>query len=335
MLGADLIGPADVLVRGIAALEEAGPEEVAFLGDPRRRSEASRSGAAVLIVPRDYCPAAGEPARVRLAVDRPYEAFARVGSLFYRPPELAPGIHPTAVLDPTATVGYGVRIGAYAVIGAGVQIGSRSQIFPHCVLYEEASVGEDCVLHSHVVLRERVRLGSRCILHNHVTLGADGFGYVRDESKRWVKIAQNGTLVVDDDVEIGALSAADRAALGQTHVGRGVKIDNLVQIGHGDQIGEDSLLCGQVGLAGSVRIGKRVILAGQVGVADHARIGDDVTVSAQSGVTGELPAGMTASGTPACENLAWRKQVAALRQLPEALRRLRRLERCPRAPGAD
>ena len=328
LLEGDLVGPGDLTVRAIASLEDAGPQSLAFLGAPRLREAARRSRAGVLIVPRGYRPADDEPEdRARIEVADPYRAFARASTLFHHAVDLDPGIHPTAVIHPTSSIAGGARIGAYAVIGARVSIGPNSRIFPHCVLYDDARVGADCILHSHAVLREGVQLGDRCILHNHVTLGADGFGYVRDEEKRWIKIAQNGRVVVGDDVEIGALSAIDRAALGQTRVDRGVKIDNLVQVGHGDQIGEDALLCGHVGLAGSVRIGKRVILAGQVGVADHVTIGDDATVTAQGGVAADLPPGIIASGTPAGDNLAWRKQVAALRQLPELLRRVRRLER--------
>jgi UDP-3-O-[3-hydroxymyristoyl] glucosamine N-acyltransferase len=195
------------------------------------------------------------------------------------------------------------------------------------VLYDGVEIGEDCVLHSAVQVRERCRLGNRVVVQNGAVIGADGFGFARDENGRYHKFPQVGIVVVEDDVEIGAQSAIDRAALGETRVGRGSKLDNLVQVGHSVTIGEDSVLAGQVGIAGSTRIGKRVTLAGQVGVAGHLEIGDGATATAQTGIPSSVEAGALVSGYPAIENRAWLKSSAVFAKLPELARRLRELER--------
>jgi len=195
------------------------------------------------------------------------------------------------------------------------------------VLYAEVELGEECVLHSGVQIRERCRLGDRVVVQNGAVIGSDGFGFARDEAGRYQKIPQVGIVVLEDDVEIGALVAIDRAALHETRVGRGTKIDNLVQIGHSVSIGSDTVLAGQVGIAGSTRIGSRVTLAGQVGVAGHLTVGDGVIASAQSGIPSSVEAGAFVSGYPAIDNRAWLKSSAVFPRLPELLKRLRELER--------
>jgi len=259
--------------------------------------------------------------------NNPYLTYARAVSLLHADSGPPAGIHPAAVVDPSAQLGADVHVGALAVIGPRVRVGARSVIHPHVVLYPDVEIGEDCRLHSGVQVREGCRLGHRVVLQNGVVIGGDGFGFAKDEAGRYEKIPQIGRVIVEDDVEIGALTAVDRASLGETRIGRGTKIDNLVQIGHSVVIGHDTVIAGQVGIAGSTRIGNRVTLAGQVGVVGHLTISDDVIVTAQSGIPGSLEPGTIVSGSPAFENRAWLKAVAVFQKLPDFARRLRELTR--------
>src|ERR687887_1154094 len=228
--------------------------------------------------------------------------------------EFEPFIHPSAVIDPSARLGEGVAVGACAVVGRDVVIGDRVRIFPNVTVYDGVRVGEDSVLHSGVRLREGTKVGARVIVHNNAVVGSDGFGYAKDERGRWLKIPQTGRVVVEDDVEIGAGTTVDRASVGETRIRRGAKLDNLVQVGHSCAVGEDALLCAQVGLAGSSRVGRRVILAGQVGVAGHLEIGDDVVLTAKSATSHDVPAGRVLSGIPAFDNRDWLRATAAFRR---------------------
>jgi UDP-3-O-[3-hydroxymyristoyl] glucosamine N-acyltransferase len=214
-----------------------------------------------------------------------------------------------------------------AVIGPRAQVGARSVIHPHAVLYEDVVLGEDCLLHSGVQVREGCRLGRRVVVQNGAVIGSDGFGFAKDAEGRYQKIPQVGIVEIEDDVEIGALVAIDRSSLGVTRVGRGTKIDNLVQIGHSVSIGQDTVVAGQVGIAGSAKIGDRVVLAGQVGVVGHLELGDGVIASAQTGIPRSLPAGAYVSGSPAIDNRAWLKSTAVFAKLPDLQKRLRELER--------
>jgi UDP-3-O-[3-hydroxymyristoyl] glucosamine N-acyltransferase len=321
-LGCELRGDGDVEVAGVAGIEQAGPGDVTFLANPRYAPHLAETRAAAVIL------APGHEAAVPcLVTDQPYLAFTRAVALLRPPSRPAPGVHPSAQVDPTALLGSDVHVGALAVVGRGVRVGARCTIHPHVVLYEGVTVGEDCVLHSGVQVRERCRLGNRVVVQNGAVIGGDGFGFARDEGGRYQKFPQVGIVVVEDDVEIGALSAVDRAALGETRIGRGTKLDNLVQVGHSVAIGEDSVLAGQVGVAGSTRIGSRVTLAGQVGVAGHLTIGDGVVATAQTGIPGSVERGAVVSGYPAIENHAWLKASALFAKLPELQKRLRELER--------
>ncbi len=219
-----------------------------------------------------------------------------------------------------------MHVGAFAVVGPRARVGARTVLRPHVVLYEDVTVGEDCHLHSGVQVRERCRLGDRVVVQNGAVIGADGFGFARDGDGQYHKFPQVGTVVIEDDVEIGALTAIDRAALGETRVGHGTKLDNLVQVGHSVTIGRDCVLAGQVGIAGSTHIGDRVTLAGQVGVAGHLTISDDAIVTAQSGIPGFVEKGRILSGSPAIDNRAWLKSTAVFARLPELQRRIRELE---------
>ena len=321
-LGCELRGDGELEIRGVAGLDEAGPGDLSFLANPRyaEKLRATRAGA-VVVAPGHEAPVPS------LVCDNPYLAFSRAVALVRAQPRPAPGVHPSAHVHATAVVGDGVHVGALAVVGAGVRVGARSVLHPHVVLYDGVLVGEDCELHSGVQVRERCRLGDRVVVQNGAVIGADGFGFARDAEGRYHKFPQVGIVVVEDDVEIGALAAIDRAALGETRIGRGSKLDNLVQVGHSVTIGEDSVLAGQVGVAGSTRIGRRVTLAGQVGVAGHLEIGDGVVATAQTGIPSSVEPGAVVSGYPAIENRAWLKASAVFAKLPELLRRLRELER--------
>jgi UDP-3-O-[3-hydroxymyristoyl] glucosamine N-acyltransferase len=306
----------------VAGIESAGPGDLSFVANPKYASHLRTTRAsAVIVAPQLETPL---PA---LLSDNPYLAFARAVALLHPEPRPASGVDASARVDPTATLGEGVHVGALAVVGPRVRVGARSVLHPHVVLYEDVSIGEDCRLHSGVQVREGCRLGDRVVVQNGAVIGSDGFGFAKDAAGRYEKIPQRGIVVVEDDVEIGALSAIDRAALGQTRIGRGSKLDNLVQVGHSVSIGEDSVLAGQVGIAGSSVVGSRVTLAGQVGVAGHLTIGDGVVASAQTGIPSDVPAGAFVSGYPAIDNRAWLRSSAVFAKLPELLKRVRELER--------
>jgi UDP-3-O-[3-hydroxymyristoyl] glucosamine N-acyltransferase len=224
-------------------------------------------------------------------------------------------------------LGWGVSIGPYVVLGDRVRVGDGATLHPHCVVYADAEIGAGCLLHSGAVVREGVRLGRGVILQNGAVIGADGFGFAPRGDGSWHKIPQAGTVTLGDEVEVQALSCVDRATVGVTSVGRGTKIDNLVQVGHGCRIGDDSLLCGQVGLAGSTKVGSRVTLAGQAGTAGHCTIGDGATVAAQSGVLGDIEPGATVGGSPALDIQQARAVMIHLARLPELAKRVKTLEK--------
>jgi UDP-3-O-[3-hydroxymyristoyl] glucosamine N-acyltransferase len=321
-LGCELRGDGAVEIGGVAGLEQAGPGDLTFLANPRYLPYlATTRAAAVVLAPGHET---GVPC---LLSDNPYLTFARAVALLRPPTRPAPGVHPSAQIDPTAVLGADVHVGALAVVGQGAHVGARSALHPHVVLYEGVEVGEDCVLHSGVQVRERCRLGNRVVVQNGAVIGADGFGFAHDGEGRYHKFPQVGIVVVEDDVEIGALTAIDRAALAETRIGRGAKLDNLVQVGHSVTIGEDAVLAGQVGIAGSTRIGSRVTLAGQVGVAGHLTIGDGAIATAQTGIPSSVENGAVVSGYPAIENRSWLKSSAVFAKLPELQKRLRELER--------
>jgi len=320
-LGCELHGDGEVEIRGVAGVEQAGPGDLTFLANPKYAAHlAGTKASAVVLAP-------GHDAAVpRLVAKNPYLTFARAVDLLCPSSRPASGIDPRAHVDPTAVLGADVHVGAFAVVGPRARVGARSVLRPHVVLYEDATVGEDCLLHSGVQVRERCRIGDRVVVQNGAVIGADGFGFARDEDGRYQKFPQVGTVVIEDDVEVGALTAIDRAALGETRVGRGTKVDNLVQIGHSVTIGRDSVLAGQVGIAGSTRVGDRVTLAGQVGVAGHLAIGDGVVATAQTGIPSSVESGKIVSGYPAIDNRAWLKSSAVFAKLPELQRRVRELE---------
>ncbi|MFZ0705154.1 MAG: UDP-3-O-(3-hydroxymyristoyl)glucosamine N-acyltransferase [Candidatus Korobacteraceae bacterium] len=307
-------------ITGVAGIEEAAAGQITFIANPKYVASAKTTKAAAIIVGNDF--PAGEMALLRS--ENPYLAFARAIDLFYKPPHYAPGIHPTAIIAESARLGANAHIGAYVVIGDEVEIGDSAVLLPHVVIYRGARIGNNFFAHAHAVVREYCVLGDEIILQNGAIVGADGFGFARD-GDRWQKITQSGPAVIESDVEVQANACVDRASIGETRVGRGAKIDNLAQVGHGSAVGENTLLCAQVGLAGSSVIGKNVVLAGQAGVAGHCNVGDGVIVTAQSGTHGDIPAGSVVSGSPAFDNKQWLRAVAVFNRLPELARAVRTL----------
>jgi UDP-3-O-[3-hydroxymyristoyl] glucosamine N-acyltransferase len=321
-LGCGLRGQGDVDVVRVSGLEYAGPGDLSFVANQRYAGLlASTRASAVIVSPELDTPLPS------LLSPNPYLAYARAATLLHPQPRPEPGIHPTAQIDPEAVLGEGVHVGPFAVVGRRTRVGAHSVLHPHVVLYSDVQIGDDCLLHSGVQVREGCRIGQRVVIQNGSVIGGDGFGFARDQSGHYEKIPQIGIVVIEDDVEIGALVAIDRSSMHETRIGRGAKLDNLVQIGHSVTIGADTVLAGQVGVAGSTRIGQRVILAGQVGVAGHLSIGDGAIATAQSGIPGSVEAGAVVSGTPAFDNRAWLKASAVLPRLPELKKRLRALEK--------
>ena len=320
-LGAQLEnGSPDTEISGVAGIEAAGPSEITFISNPKYAAAARTTRASAVIVAEDF-PAIST---AMLRSKNPYLDFARALELFYQPPQYAPGIHATAVLHPSARIEIGAHIGPYVVIQEDVDIGQNAVLLAHVVIYRGVKIGDNFMAHSHAVVREHCRIGTNVVLQNGVVIGGDGFGFAKDNHGRWHKIVQSGPTVIEDDVEIQANACIDRASVGETRISRGAKIDNLVQVGHGSKIGEDTLLCAQAGLAGSTDVGKSVILAGQVGVAGHCKIGDGVIATAQSGIPNDVPAGAVISGYPAIDNKLWLRCVAVFNRLPELGRLLRK-----------
>lgn len=323
LLDAELIGDGEVMVGGVAGLEDAGPGDITFLARASLAGRLAGCRAAAVIVGPDT-----EADRPALRVADPYRTFAGLLARLATPLDrvFPPGIHPTAVIDPSATVGEGVAMGPYAVVGAGCRVGRGTRLGPHAVLECDASVGEDCVLHAHVVVRERCRVGDRAVLHAGCVLGADGFGYLPGPTGLQ-KIPQVGIVVVEDDVELGAGVCIDRATSGETVIGRGCKLDNLVQVGHNVRIGPHSVFSAQTGIAGSCVIGSGVTMGGQVGLGDHVTVGDNAKVAGKSGVHRDIPDGGVVFGYPALDAGEARRVFAAIRRVPDLIRTVARLER--------
>lgn len=315
----------DLEITGVGTVEEATPEQITFLANPKYLTKLKDCRAGAILVPPGFdAPDLSIP---RLEVAHPYYAFARAIELFHSPPPPKSSIHPTVILGEGVQLGENVTIGAYGVVGDRVRIGDNVVIHPHCVIYADAVIGAGSILHSHGAIREGVVLGERVIVQNGVVIGGDGFGFVPMPDGTFYKIPQVGTVSLGDDVEVQALSAIDRATIGTTTIGSGTKVDNLVQVAHGCKIGNHTLLCGQVGLAGSTTVGNHVILAGKVGSAGHLTIGDRVQVGASSGINHSIPPDTQISGYPAIDHKLWLRVSAALKLLPDLIQRVRRLER--------
>ncbi|HEY1402132.1 MAG TPA: UDP-3-O-(3-hydroxymyristoyl)glucosamine N-acyltransferase [Terriglobales bacterium] len=312
-------GSPDIDITGVAGIEQAGPGQLTFVANAKYAAAAKTTRASAVIVAEDF-PAIPS---AMLRSKNPYLAWAKALELFYQPPQYAAGVHPTAVVHPTAKIGKNAHIGPYVVVDEGVEIGDNAVLLAHVVIYRGANIGNNFFAHAHAVVREFCELGDNVLLQNGVVVGCDGFGFAKDDSGHWHKIVQSGTAVLEDDVEVQANTCIDRASIGETRIARGAKLDNMVHVGHSCTVGEDTLLCAQVGLAGTTDVGNNVVLAGQVGVAGHCKIGDGVIAIAQSGIPHDVPAGKMISGAPAIDFKLWLKCSAAYSKLPELVKAAR------------
>ncbi|HUR37086.1 MAG TPA: UDP-3-O-(3-hydroxymyristoyl)glucosamine N-acyltransferase [Terriglobales bacterium] len=317
-----------VEIKGVVGIETASPGHLTFIANPKYAAAAKTTKASAVLVSDDF-PGLPTATTAALRIKNPYLAFAKAIELFYQAPRYAPGVHPTAVVDPSAKVGANAHIGPYAVIGAGAQMGDDCVLLAHVVIYTGARIGNRFFAHAHAVVREHCRVGDDVTLQNGAVIGADGYGFAKDDQGVWYKIVQSGVTVLEDKVEVQANACIDRASIGETRIGADTKVDNLVQVGHGSSVGEHTMLCAQVGLAGSTEVGNHVILAGQVGVAGHCRIGDKVVATAQSGIPNDVEDGKVVSGYPAVDNKQWLRSVAVFNKLPELAKAVRAVKKSP------
>jgi UDP-3-O-[3-hydroxymyristoyl] glucosamine N-acyltransferase len=323
-----LEGEPNAEIHGVAGIEQAGPGEVTFLANRRYAPNLSTTRASAVFVEDGVEVVRGPdtPALAKLRTNNPYLSFAKAIELFYEAPNYAPGIHATAVIARTARIGAGAHVGPYCFVDEDTVIGENAVLHSFVTIYRGARIGANFFAHAHAVVREFCRIGDRVILQNGVIIGGDGLGYAKNADGTWYKMTQSGPAVLEDDVEVQANACVDRATVGEMRIGRGTKIDDLVLVGHASKVGGNSMLCGQVGLAGSTRIGENCILAGQVGTAGHLTIGDGAVITAQSGVPNDVPERALYSGYPAVENREWLRMMAALRRLPELQKRVGELE---------
>jgi UDP-3-O-[3-hydroxymyristoyl] glucosamine N-acyltransferase len=316
-------GDGNTKIIGVSSLERATEGDLVFCANPKYRDLLDKTTASAAIVPIeekfDRIPT--------IHSEQPYVSFIKALEMFYTPYRPEPGIHPQALVSPSAKIGRDVAIGAFVFVDEDVEIGDGSVLFPLVSVYPRAKIGHQVVCHSFVSIREDCRLGNRVVLHNGVVIGADGFGFQKAKDGSHIKIPQKGIVIIEDDVEIGANTTIDRGALGETVIKRGTKIDNLVQVAHSVEIGEDSILAAQTGIAGSSKVGKNFIAGGQVGIPDHITIGDDVIIAAKSGITKDLPSGSFVSGSPHLDIRVWRKAWAAIPQLYDLFREFRKLKK--------
>jgi UDP-3-O-[3-hydroxymyristoyl] glucosamine N-acyltransferase len=323
LVGGQLEGDADLMIRGVAGIREAQPGDITFVANPRYEEFVSDTRASAIIAGRSL------HARIPLIrIDNPYFAYFQVLNLFAgdTAARYARGIHPQAAVDPTARIGRDVSIGPFCHVSAGASVGDGTTLVASVFVGERTQIGERCLIYSNVTIREECRLGNRVILQPGVVIGSDGFGYAR-QGATYHKVPQVGCVIIEDDVEIGANSCVDRATTGETRIGRGTKIDNLVQVAHNVTIGENTAIAALVGISGSTEIGRNVTMGGQAGVGGHITVGDAVVVGGRSGVTKSVPAGITVSGFPAREHSVARRIHAHMAMLPELFRRVKELER--------
>ena len=321
-LGGTVRGNKEHLVNGLAPIESAGPDKVTFLANPKYASKVAETAAGAILMPPG-CEAYG---RNVIETPNPYLAFAKLLHLFHTQKPEPRGVMEKAIVGENVALGENITIHPGAIIGDNVTIGDRTVIHPGAVVYNDVAIGCDTLIHANVVVREKCRIGDRCVLQPGAIVGSDGFGYAPDGAG-YYPIPQIGVVVLEDDVEIGANTCIDRAALEVTLIRRGTKLDNLVQIAHNCQIGENCMIVSQVGISGSTKIGNHVTLAGQVGVAGHLTIGDNVMIGAQSGVPGSVPANAGYSGTPIMPHREWLKAMAVVPRLPDMRKTIGSLEK--------
>ena len=317
-----VVGDGRIEISGVAAIESAQAGEISFIANPKYLPNLSKTNASAVIVSKEVTQAD----KPLLCVTNPHLAFAKILTLFSQKPYQPRGIDSSAWISPTARLGKDLALYPFVYIGDRCSIGDRVTLYPGVFVGEDASIGEDSILYPHVSIYSATIIGKRVILHSGVVVGSDGFGYVK-EGKRNVKIPQIGIVEIENDVEIGANTTIDRAALGKTIIRRGVKIDNLVQVAHNVVIGEDSIIVAQVGISGSTKIGSNVTLAGQVGVVGHLEIGDNVVVGAQAGVTHDLPGNQGYVGSPALPHREFLRAITTFPKLPEMKKTLLDLEK--------
>jgi UDP-3-O-[3-hydroxymyristoyl] glucosamine N-acyltransferase len=327
-LGCRLEGDPSTEVNGIAGIENAAAGQITFLAN-RRYFPLLRTTRASAVLIEEGVSLVREPRLPPVAALRtanPYLAFAHAIELFYQPPRYAPGIHPTAIVAKSARLGERAHIGPYCYIDEEAQIGRNAVLHSFVTIYRGARIGDDFFAHAHAVVRESCQVGNRVILQNGAIIGGDGLGFAKQKDGTWYKMLQSGPAILEDDVEVQANACVDRATVGETRIEKGSKLDDLVLVGHASRVGSHTMLCGQVGLAGSTKIGSGSILAGQVGTAGHLTIGDGAVLTAKSGIPNDVPAKSLYSGYPAVENRQWLKTTAALHRLPDLQRRVWELE---------
>jgi len=323
--GGRVLGDGRVAFSRIAPVDKAGPGDMAFLADRRYAQALPDCRGGALLVAESFCSVEGGP-EDRLAVKDPHAALVALLPLLYPEPDAPGGVHPSAVVDPGASVAASASVGAGAVVGAGARVGEESRIGANCVVGEEVAIGRGTTLHANVTIYRRAVLGDRVTVHAGARIGVDGFGYVQSRGAH-VKVPQVGSCVIEDDVEIGANCTIDRGSVGETVIGAGSKLDNLVHVAHNVVIGPGSILVAQVGIAGSTQIGEGVLIGGQAGLVGHLRIGAGAKIGAQAGVIGDVPAGATVSGYPARDHKRYLRAMALVMRLPQLAKKVSRMER--------
>ena len=323
IVNGELLGKADLIISGVNSIEEAGAGDLAFADNPKHARLIEKTGASCIITSRGI----EKSSKTIIRTENPAVAFTKVLSLLYPREAVHPkGIHSTAVIGKNAQIGKDVSVGAYSVISEGVLIGDKSVVYSGCYVGPRSKIGKSCVVYPGVVIRDRMIIGDRVIVHSGTVIGADGFGY-HQAGDRHIKIPQVGEVLIEDDVEIGSCVTIDRATLGRTVIGRGTKIDNLVQVAHNVKIGENCILAGQTGISGSSTLGKNVMLGGQAGLTDHISLGDKIMVGAKAGVTKSFPAGSIILGIPARPYREARRIIAAAARIPHFIKKIAELEK--------
>jgi len=318
----DLEGESSVAIHGVAKIEEAGTGEISFISNPKYAKYIETTNASAVIVSQDF----PDTAKPIIRTQNPYISFLTVLKIFHPTYEsIAEGIHPSAIIDETVQIGENAKIGSCVVIDRNCKIGNNATIHHGVVIGREVTIGDNTIIYANVVLREQVRIGNNVIIHSGTVIGSDGFGFAR-EGQQYHKIPQVGSVIIEDDVEVGANCTIDRATLGDTIIHKGVKLDNLIQVAHNVEIGENTVIAAQTGISGSTKIGKNVMIGGQVGFVGHIEIGDNTTIGAQSGVSKSLSPNSVYFGYPARPIMQAKREEAALRKLPDLLKKISELE---------